>query len=164
MTATPDLGEAERSRVLAALRGQADELRRHGVRRLRLAGSVARGQAGPGSDVDLIAEIDRAAVARFSLLDLAGLELDLADALGREVQIVTALDELHPLVRASLEAQAIEVLDGAYQGWSNSRPKGPGLRRLGRIRGTGGGSFGRQRSNSRGSRTVIASGCIESKS
>jgi hypothetical protein len=41
------------------------------------------------------------------------LELDLADALvGREVQIVTTPDELHPLVRASLEAPAIEVLDG----------------------------------------------------
>jgi predicted nucleotidyltransferase len=112
MTTTHDLGEAERARVVAALRGQAAELRRRGVRRLRLTGSVARGQAGPESDVDLIAEIDRAAVARFSLLDLAGLELDLADTLGREVQIVTALDELHPLVRANLEDQAIEILDG----------------------------------------------------
>ncbi|HEX6015897.1 MAG TPA: nucleotidyltransferase domain-containing protein [Geminicoccaceae bacterium] len=112
MTTTPTSGEPERARVLAALRGQAAELRRRGVRRLRLTGSVARGEASPASDVDLIAEIDCAAVARFSLLDLAALELDLADALGREVQIVTALDELHPLVRASLEAPAIEVLDG----------------------------------------------------
>jgi hypothetical protein len=111
-TAVPASGEAERARVLATLRGQAGELRRRGVRRLRLTGSVARGQATPASDVDLLAEIDRGAVARFSLLDLAGLELDLAAALGRDVQIVTALDELHPLVRASLEAQAIEVLDG----------------------------------------------------
>lgn len=111
-TAVPASGEAERARVLATLRGQAGELHRRGVRRLRLTGSVARGQATPASDVDLLAEIDRGAVARFSLLDLAGLELDLAAALGRDVQIVTALDELHPLVRASLEAHAIEVLDG----------------------------------------------------
>lgn len=112
MTTTPELGLAERARVLAMLREREDELRRRGVRRLRLTGSVARGEAGPKSDVDLIAEIDRASVSRFSLLDLAGLELDLADALGREVQIVTALEELHPLVRANLEAQAIEILDG----------------------------------------------------
>jgi predicted nucleotidyltransferase len=112
MTAIPATGEAERARVLAALRGHADQLRRRGVRRLRLTGSVARGEASLDSDVDLIAEIDRATVARFSLLDLAGLELDLAEALGRDVQIITALDELHPLVRASLEAPAIEVLDG----------------------------------------------------
>ena len=108
----PVTGAAERTRVLAALRARAGELRARGVRRLRLAGSVARGDATSASDVDLIAEIDRGAVARFSLLDLAGLELDLAEALGRDVQIVTALDELHPLVRASLEAQAIEILDG----------------------------------------------------
>ena len=106
-------GEAERERVLAVLRQRAGELRRRDVRRLRLTGSVARGEAGQGSDVDLLADIDRGAVARFSLVDLAGLELDLADLLGREVQIVTALDQLHPLVRAGLEAQAIEVLDGA---------------------------------------------------
>lgn len=110
MTST---GEAERARVLAVLRAQAGELRRRGVRRLRLTGSVARGEAGPDSDIDLLAEIDRAAVARFSLLDLAGLELDLANALGREVQIVTALDQLHPLVRAGMESQAIEALDDA---------------------------------------------------
>lgn len=111
-TTLPANGEAERARVLLTLRGQASELRRRGVRRLRLTGSVAHGHATPASDIDLIAEIDRTAVTRFSLLDLAGLELDLADTLRREVQIVTALDELHPLVRASLEAQAIEVLDG----------------------------------------------------
>jgi predicted nucleotidyltransferase len=109
MTPQPATGEAERRRVLAVLRGQADELRRRGVRRLRLTGSVARGEASAASDVDLLAEIDRTAVDRFSLLDLAGLELDLADALGRDVQIVTALAELHPAVRVSLEGPAIEV-------------------------------------------------------
>lgn len=105
-------GEAERSRVVDTLRRHAGELRRRGVRRLRVTGSVARGEATPTSDVDLIAEIDRSSVARFSLLDLAGLELDLGEVLGRDVQIVTALDQVHPIVRASLEAQAIDVLDG----------------------------------------------------
>jgi predicted nucleotidyltransferase len=103
-------GIAERERVMAALESRGAELRGRGVRRLRLTGSVARGEATPASDVDLIADIDRSQVERFSLLDLAGLELDLADALGREVQITTSLDELHPLIRHSMEAQAIEVL------------------------------------------------------
>ena len=111
MNTTPATGAAERQRVLAILRGQGDELRRRGVRRLRLTGSVARGEATAASDVDFIAEIDRTALGRFSLLDLAGLELDVGAALGRDVQIVTALVELHPLVQASLEAPAIEVLD-----------------------------------------------------
>lgn len=59
-------GEAERSRVVDTLRRHAGELRRRGVRRLRVTGSVARGEATPTSDVDLIAEIDRSSVARFS--------------------------------------------------------------------------------------------------
>lgn len=112
MGASPMTGAAERRRVVDVLRLHAGELRRRGVRRLRVTGSVARGEATPTSDVDLIAEIDRSSVARFSLLDLAGLELDLGEVLGRDVQSVTALDQVHPVVRAKLEAQAIDVLDG----------------------------------------------------
>jgi uncharacterized protein len=104
-------GIAERERIMAALMHRADELRERGVRRLRLTGSVARGEATPASDIDLIADIDRSRLKRFSLLDLAALELDLADALGREVQITTSLDELHPLIRRTMEEHAIEVLD-----------------------------------------------------
>lgn len=105
-------GVAGRERVLAILRAHTGELRRRGVARLRLFGSVARGEAVPASDVDLIAEIDRRQIGRFSLLDLAGLELDLADLLGREVQIVTAPEAMHPCVRTRVEGDAVEVLDG----------------------------------------------------
>lgn len=106
-------GAAERERVLAILRAHTGELRRRGVARLRLFGSVARGEAVPASDVDLIAEIDdRRQIGRFSLLDLAGLELDLADLLGREVPIVTAPEAMHPRVRTRVEGDAVEVLDG----------------------------------------------------
>ena len=55
-------------------------------------------------------ERDRSRVARFSLLDLDALELDLAASLGREVHIVTSLDELPPLVRRTMEADALDVL------------------------------------------------------
>lgn len=109
----PLTGAAERERVLAILRAHTGELRRRGVARLRLFGSVARGEAVPASDVDLIAEIDdRRQIGRFSLLDLAGLELDLADLLGREVPIVTAPEAMHPRVRTRVEGDAVEVLDG----------------------------------------------------
>lgn len=110
MTTAIGDGKLERDRVVAVLAARAADLHRRGVRRLRLTGSIARGTATAESDVDLIAEIDRSRVARFSLLDLAGLELDLAEALGREVQIVTSLDELHPLVRSTMEADALDVL------------------------------------------------------
>ena len=58
VTTIDRLGLAERERVLALLRAKEGELRALGVRRLRLFGSIARGEAGPGSDVDLLAEIE----------------------------------------------------------------------------------------------------------
>jgi predicted nucleotidyltransferase len=60
-------------------------LRSHRVVRAGLFGSVARGTAGPASDVDLLVEFAPGA----SLLDLATLELDLAALLGRPVEVVT---------------------------------------------------------------------------
>jgi predicted nucleotidyltransferase len=50
---------AERERVLRILPADESEIRAQGVTRLRLFGSMARGEAGPMSDVDLIADIDR---------------------------------------------------------------------------------------------------------
>lgn len=105
------LGEAERERVLAALQQNADEIRLSGILRLRLTGSIARGEATRDSDVDLIAEIDRSAGRRFSLLDLAGLELGLSRRLGRDVQITALHDGLNATVRAAMEADAIDVLN-----------------------------------------------------
>jgi Nucleotidyltransferase domain len=62
-TTAPLVGAAARDRLVAELRRLEPELRRRGVRRLRLFGSVARGEADADSDVDLLAEIDRGAVA-----------------------------------------------------------------------------------------------------
>jgi predicted nucleotidyltransferase len=73
---------------------------------------VARGEANLASDVDLIAKIEHRG-RKFSLLDLAGLELDLAELLGREVQIATAPDAIHPQIRRRIEADAVEVFDAA---------------------------------------------------
>jgi predicted nucleotidyltransferase len=103
-------GPAERSRVLHLLRAHGAKLRRRGVKRLRLFGSIARGEAHLASDVVLVAEIDLKG-RKFSLLDLAGIELDLADLLGRAVQIVTAPEAMHPRIRRRVEAEAIEVFD-----------------------------------------------------
>lgn len=102
-------GPAERARVLASLRAIQDELRRRGVRRLRLFGSVARGEAGPGSDVDLIAEIDRSVAPKFSLIDLVDLEQELGRRLGRPVEVATAPDRMRSYVRAGVEQDATEV-------------------------------------------------------
>jgi predicted nucleotidyltransferase len=103
------IGPAERRRLLRELRRLEPELRRRGVRRLRLFGSVARGEADADSDVDLLAEIDRSSVAGFSLLDLIGLQHLIGDEIGRPAQILTAPHKLPPRVRAAIEADALEV-------------------------------------------------------
>ena len=101
------VGPRETERVLRLLRAREAELRGRGVTRLRLFGSVARGEAGPASDVDLIAEIDPA--ARFSLVELVGLQQELGDAIGREVQIATAPQTMRPWVRERVEVDAVQV-------------------------------------------------------
>ncbi len=56
---------------------------RHGARNVRVFGSVARGDAVPGSDVDFLVDFD----PDRSVLDLSALILDLQAALGCEVDV-----------------------------------------------------------------------------
>lgn len=72
--------------VIACLRAHAAELRATGVRHLSLFGSVARGEAGPDSDIDLAVEVDRD--KHITLIDLARLEVRLGDLLGRKVDLL----------------------------------------------------------------------------
>ena len=59
-------------------------LRRHGIERAGIFGSVARGEATPESDVDILVELDSQA----SLFDFIGIKLELEDVLGRSVDLV----------------------------------------------------------------------------
>jgi uncharacterized protein len=72
--------------VIASLRAHAGELRRAGIRHLSLFGSVARGEAGPDSDVDLLVELDPE--AHVTLIGLAGIELKLSKLIGRKVDLL----------------------------------------------------------------------------
>jgi hypothetical protein len=67
---------------------------RHGVTRVRVFGSVARGEATPESDIDLLVEIGPETSAWFP----AGLILDLEQLLGRRVEVVTER-ALNPAIR-----------------------------------------------------------------
>jgi predicted nucleotidyltransferase len=58
---------------------------RYGVKRVMLFGSYARGEAAEDSDVDL--HVWRGNIR--GLFALSGFRLDLADALGKEVDLVT---------------------------------------------------------------------------
>jgi predicted nucleotidyltransferase len=93
-------------RVIATLRAHAAELRAAGVRTLSLFGSVARGDAGPDSDIDLLAEFDPA--ARMDLIRLAGLERELSALLGRAVQILSEPVE-KPRLRANIARDRVRA-------------------------------------------------------
>jgi predicted nucleotidyltransferase len=58
---------------------------RYGARKVRVFGSVVRGEARPDSDVDFLVELEEGR----SLMDLGGLLMDLQKLLGRNVDIVT---------------------------------------------------------------------------
>lgn len=74
---------------LEQLRSRRDELlgrlARYGVDELRVFGSVARGLQGPGSDLDVLVDLDP---ARHGLLDLAGIGAVLEELLGCPVDVV----------------------------------------------------------------------------
>ena len=101
--------DAERERVIGLLRAHADDIRGRGVTRLALFGSTARGEAGPSSDIDLLIEVDLH--ARFTLVDLAGLDRFLAGLLLRPVEFAFAsrLRE-RPRIWQRVQADALDVL------------------------------------------------------
>ncbi|MFO0804254.1 MAG: nucleotidyltransferase family protein [Gemmataceae bacterium] len=74
--------------------------RQYGAQNIRIFGSVARGDAGPQSDVDVLVNFERGR----SLLDQAGLQLDLVDLLGCKVDVVSegAVKPGHPILREAV--------------------------------------------------------------
>jgi hypothetical protein len=96
----------DRDRALAILRQNEAALRAAGIVRLSLFGSTARNQAGPESDVDLLAGYDEA--RRISLLDIAGMEIQLSQMLGCKVDLVEE-GTLKPHVRARSDGEFLRA-------------------------------------------------------
>jgi predicted nucleotidyltransferase len=69
-----------------------------GARSIRLFGSVARGEERPDSDIDVLVEFEPGR----SLLDLIGLENDLAGVLGRRVEVITEKGAKPHMLKAAL--------------------------------------------------------------
>nr|WP_297992636.1 nucleotidyltransferase family protein [uncultured Actinomyces sp.] len=76
--------------------------RRFGIARLDVFGSVARGEDGPGSDVDLLYELAQGRLLGWEIEDLSQ---DLAALFGRPVDLVSR-KALHPLIRDQVLADA----------------------------------------------------------
>jgi predicted nucleotidyltransferase len=78
---------------------------KHGVRRLSLFGSAARGEAVAQSDLDFLVELEDGR----SLVDLVGVKHDLEALFGRPVDAFTRAS-LKPQVLASARADLVRVL------------------------------------------------------
>jgi predicted nucleotidyltransferase len=98
----PDSPLARRLRQRrAAILRAAEHRRAHNV---RVFGSVARGDDVPSSDVDLLVDLEEGV----GLLGLIGLERELTDLLGVDVDVVPA-DSLKPRIRQQVEREAVPL-------------------------------------------------------
>jgi hypothetical protein len=90
--------------VVQTLRAHEPELRAAGIIHLHVFGSVARGEASPYSDVDLMADLDGS--KKFSLLDMSSLENRLSDILQVRVDLTLSKSMREP-IRRSAEREAV---------------------------------------------------------
>jgi len=80
-------------------------LRRFGVVRAGVFGSVVRGEARPDSDLDLLVEFEQGR----TLFDLIDLKVELTRVLGREADVLT-YRSLHPSLRDRVLADEVALL------------------------------------------------------
>jgi predicted nucleotidyltransferase len=96
---------SERGSALAKRRREVIDLAaQHGFRNVRVFGSVARGEDGPESDIDLLVTLPNGA----SLFDIGALEAGLTALLGERVDLVPD-DGLRPHSRDEILAEAVPL-------------------------------------------------------
>jgi hypothetical protein len=96
MTVT-DLIKARRADIL-------DAARRHGAHNIRMVGSVARGEAGEQSDIDILVAMEQGR----SLLDVIDLGHELEELLKMKVDVLTE-GGLSPYLRDRIYAEAVAL-------------------------------------------------------
>jgi predicted nucleotidyltransferase len=93
-----------RDKALAILKQNRDELRRRGVARAALFGSTVRGQARPGSDIDILVEIDPS--ANIGVYEYVAIQRFISDLFPERVDVANRAT-LQPHVRTSAERDAV---------------------------------------------------------
>ena len=80
-------------------------LKKYDVSRASLFGSVVRSEAIEESDIDLLVEFE----GEKSLLDLAGVKIELEELLRKKVDVLT-YDSLHPLLKERILSEQVAIL------------------------------------------------------
>jgi predicted nucleotidyltransferase len=95
-----------RNEALAILQQHQQELHARGVRHAAIFGSVARGEARPGSDLDILVELDPQ--ARLDVFAYAGLKSYIAGLFEGEVDVVSR-SNLKPHLRSTPEHEMVHA-------------------------------------------------------
>lgn len=78
--------------------------KRYGVHNIRVFGSVARGEAGPTSDLDLLVDV----LPGFGLLALSAFAAEVEEQLDVATQVAT-VNGLKPRLRGHITAESVAV-------------------------------------------------------
>jgi uncharacterized protein len=90
--------------VSTLLRSHQADLHQRGVKSLAVFGSLARGEATPSSDIDVLVEFDHPV----GLFEFIRLKLYLEELTGSQVDLVTP-DALRPAMRSEILSEAVHV-------------------------------------------------------
>ena len=90
----------------------ADFCRKHGIKRLAIFGSALREDFGPESDVDVLVEFEPDRIP--GLLGVAGMEIELSNVFGRDVDLVTRseVEDSRNYIRRKSILESAEVVYG----------------------------------------------------
>jgi predicted nucleotidyltransferase len=88
----------------------AEFCRRHHIRKLSLFGSALRGKLRPDSDIDFLVEFDPNHIP--GLINLAGMEIELSEILGRKADLRTPQDLSRYIRREIIDSARVQYAEG----------------------------------------------------
>ena len=96
----------DRAKIIESLHYNRELLTRFHVRSLSIFGSVVRGEARSGSDIDLLVEFEQD--APIGLFEFVRLKQELSALLGMKVDLGMP-DALHPALKENILKEAVHV-------------------------------------------------------